>query len=179
MTRTLSLIVAIVLFNFSMSALASGQNKVPTPIVKPHKTLTAWVYEDEKDEIAGETIYFASAKSTNKIHFDFPYQGGTTGWIILRKHPRFGDSANFVIDKGQLLCSSYNGCYVTFKFDNNPPVTYSATAPSDHNSNALIFGCHKKFLEELKTAKQLIVEAEFFQSGLQHFKFNVANLKWE
>jgi len=36
-----------------------------------------------------------------------------------------------------------------------------------------------KFIAHAKIAKKMIVEAEFYQEGMQDMEFNTAGLKWE
>ena len=72
------------------------------------------------------------------MEFGFPYGGKQHGQLTLRRHPRFGRNVIFNIERGQLMCPSYDGCTVLVRFDDAPPASFSAMPPSDH-SNETIF----------------------------------------
>lgn len=156
-----------------------GQPAFAAEHAQKNKPKTTWEYFNKKDDMSGEMGHLAWTSSINMIQLEFPYNGGTAGWFKLQKHPRLGEQAIFQITKGQLLCNNYDGCKVTLKFDDNPPVEYHATAPSDYRSTALLISGYDEILEKLKTSKHLIIEAEFYQAGLQQFKFKTSGLKWQ
>ena len=171
--------IAILLISWLAPALADGQIKSHIQKTKPVKSKTAWRYTNKKDEMTGEIISGASTMSTNMIHLNFPYEGGTIGFFSLRKHPRDGEDVFFGIAKGQLICSGNEGCTVILRFDDNPPVEYHAQPPSDYSNTVLIISEYQEILERLRTSKHLIIEAEFYQAGRQHFKFNTNGLQWQ
>ena len=76
------------------------------------------------------------------------------------------------MDKGQFLCSSYEGCYVHVKFDNQPIVQYSAAEASDGSSNVIFIHNYAGFLQQLRHAKKVMVEAEFYREGWQQLEFS-------
>jgi hypothetical protein len=176
---TTIVLVAALLTCWNQPVLAVEQIKSNKQKTKQNKPKTAWQYFNKKDDMSGEIGHLAWTSSTNRIQLEFPYQGGTRGWFKLQNHPRFGEKIIFQIDKGQLICNNYDGCTVVLKFDDNPPVGYHATQPSDYSSTELSISGYDEILENLKTSKYLIIEAEFYQAGMQHFKFNINGLEWQ
>lgn len=138
-----------------------------------------WSYTNNPDAVSGKDSIEASLESINKHEMEFPYQGGTYGNIIIRKHPRYGKDVLFVINKGQLLCTSYDGCEVSIRFDDKKPFKVHANEPEDSSSTALFLTGYDKLLREMKTSKTMIVEATFFQNGSRVFEFDVSNLNFE
>lgn len=171
--------IAIPIVSWLAPALADEQIKSHIQKTKRVKSKTAWMYTNKKDEMTGKIISLATIMSTNTIDLDFPYKGGTVGYFSLRKHPRDGENVFFGISKGQLLCPSYEGCTVILRFDDNPPVEYHAQPPSDYSNTALFISEYQEILDRLRTSKHLIIEAEFYQAGRQHFKFNTNGLQWQ
>lgn len=180
------LIIFGALFVFSL--LGKSSNEKPTTSAPPQQQETiakavtpienTWIYEEQQDKIAKGIIKSASILSNNKVELDFPYAGGTTGRITVRKHPRWGTDAIITISKGQLLCT-YSDCKVTVKFDDLPGKTYKATEPSDHSNETVFINDAKGFIKKLKSAKKTYVEVAFYQNGTYTFEFNTENLKFE
>lgn len=95
---------------------ASKDEQIESFVEEPHK----WDFRTSIDEVSGKSIKSATLNSSNSVEFDFPYNGGSIGSIRVRNHPRFGKDIIFDVSKGQILCSSYNGCFVTVRFDDKP-----------------------------------------------------------
>lgn len=142
---------------------------------EPAPSPNTWSYSESKDQMANGIIKSASVNSNNKINLDFPYSGGTNGYINVRKHPRWGTDVIIGISKGQLLCS-YNNCTITARFDDSKSKRYSASEPSDHSSEMLFINDTKGFIANLKNAKKTYVEVSFYQNGNFSFEFNTENL---
>lgn len=136
-----------------------------------------WRYEETSDDMSGKPVKNALLTSTNTFEFEFPYQGQQRAMIALRRHPRFGRDAMLQIDRGQFLCR-VDGCAVRVRFDEGPPQTFSMVEPEDHSSTVLFFSNHDRFVSQLKKAKAVKIEANFFQEGGRVFLFNVAGLEW-
>ena len=98
---------------------------------------------------------------------------------MIRKHPRYGKDVIFTITKGQLLCRSYDGCQLSIKFDDKPPIKVSANEPEDHSNETLFLQGYERLVKELKTSKKTVVEVTFYQQGNRTFEFNTADLEWE
>lgn len=132
-----------------------------------------WSYENEVDEMDGSTTKRAIIESSNEVEFDFPYQGGSTLGICVRKTKKYGNEVLISISNGQFLCNDYNGTnYVTVRFDNNAPVKFLTTEPADYSSDVLFLENSKKFIKLAKNAKTIKIEAPFFDNGSYVFTFN-------
>src|SRR3546814_11310943 len=83
------------------------------------------------------------------------------------------------VPSGQIMCNSFSDAYVNVKFDDCAIQRYGCTDASDGTSNMILIQGSKGFLSKLRKSKKAVVEAEFFQNGMQQMTFNTANLKWE
>lgn len=68
---------------------------------------------------------------------------------------------------------------IKVRFDSSKVESYEIGKPDDGSSDALFIENSKKFISELKKAKTLIIEAEFYENGNQIMEFNVAGLIWK
>lgn len=136
----------------------------------------AWEYSSDTDNITNGTINYAALSSPDKATFDFPYQGGATLTLYLRKHPRWGTSAFFQIDKGQFHCQ-IGGCTVSASFDGKRR-SLSLTEPDDASSETLFIEAPQSFIKRLRRAHTVTVELPFFQEGNRQFAFRPAGLVW-
>lgn len=80
----------------------------------------------------------------------------------------------FAIERGQLLCPSYDGCTVLVRFDEQPAVRYSANGPADNSSEMLFLSNYGGFAEKLLKADRVRISAEIYQAGAPVFEFNVS-----
>jgi hypothetical protein len=135
-----------------------------------------WRYDTQKDEMRGTTAYYASIDSENQVSVGAPYDDDVAR-LSVRKRPE--DGLNIILRApGQFLCHSYTEGYVSVKFDGGPIERYTCSEPSDSSSGQLFINSERKFLSKLKTAKRLVIEAEFFQAGRKQMVFNVASLEF-
>ena len=138
-----------------------------------------WEYVASKDAISGKEIKQAIIASNNSFEMGFPYQGGTTADITIRKHPRYGKDVYLSINKGQLLCTSYEGCQVSIRFDERKTFKVHANEPEDNSSTVLFLSGYEKLVKEIKKSKKMIIEVVFFQNGSRTFEFDVSNLQFD
>ena len=132
-----------------------------------------WVYKSEVDEMDGSTTKKAIIESSNAVEFDFPYNGGSTLGICIRKTKKYGNEVMISISNGQFISNEYNGTnYVTVRFDNNAPIKFSTVEPSDYSSDLLFLENSKKFIKLAKNAKTIKIEAPFFNEGSYVFTFD-------
>lgn len=153
-----------------------GLNAVNGP--KSEDAPSNWKYSTQKDEMRGRETRYAEVEAKNTISLDFPY-GEQRGRILLRDSPQFGFDVLVGVPSGQITCNSYSDSYISVKFDDKPIRRYGCTDASDGSSNMIFVQGEKRFLENLKASKKVVIEAEFFQNGLQQMGFDTANLKWE
>lgn len=136
-----------------------------------------WEYSETEDKMSGIIKKYAVNTSTNKLNFEFPYDGGSSATITLRKN---GKSVDIIlrISKGQFK-TDFSGGTLRVKFDENKPLNFKYALPSDGSSDILFIEPANKFIKEIAKSKNIIIEAEFFQEGIRQMEFNVTNLKWE
>jgi len=140
------------------------------------KENTSWAYSDEYDKINSKKIFYAQTDAKELLHFDFPYSGGSTATICLRNRNGKND-AILMVSKGQFI-AGMDGQVLKVKFDQNPPVSIATSAANDGDPKVLFINSSGSFISKLKKAKTVVIEAEFFQSGLRQMEFDVANLIW-
>ncbi|AJA08850.1 Putative membrane protein [Sphingopyxis fribergensis] len=139
---------------------------------------SAWSYSSEKDEMRGAESHYAELDATNTINLDFPY-GEQRGRILVRQSAQFGFDILVGVPSGQIMCNSFSNSHINVKFDEGPIQRYGCTDASDGTSDMIFIQGSKGFLSKLKKSKKAVVEAEFFQNGMQQMTFNTANLNWE
>ncbi|MBX5463718.1 MAG: hypothetical protein IRZ28_21855 [Steroidobacteraceae bacterium] len=141
-------------------------------------TLPKWKYASENDEMRGVTNRWAELESESILQLPFPYNGGSRLQITLRSRPKLdGESVMISLSKGQLSCSSYDGCKVTAKFDDGPILNYKAN-PAREMSNLVFITDKKGFTGRLRKAQQVILEVYVWQHGPARFTFQPAGLEW-
>jgi hypothetical protein len=155
----------------------SSENN-PTETAKTAEPESAWYYSESKDEMRGETTYYAQLEGTNTLSLGFPY-GDQKGKVLVRKSPQFGFDVLVGVDSGQILCNSYSNSHINVKFDDGPIRRFGCNDASDGTNNMIFVEGAKGFLASLKKSTTMVVEAEFYQNGMQQMTFNTAGLKWE
>ena len=153
----------------------AGKAIVPPPSPEPPSN---WTYSTEKDEMRGTESNFAQVEAHDTINLDFPY-GEQRGRILVRKSAKFGFDVLVGVPSGQVMCNSFSNSHISVKFDSSPIRKYGCTDASDGSSSMVFIEGAKGFLANLKKSKRVVIEAEFFQNGLQQMTFETANLKWE
>jgi hypothetical protein len=139
---------------------------------------TSWNYQTDTDKMTSKLSYFAAINATNKLQFGAPYEGGSTATVTIRSKAKRNEII-LTIDKGQFICDVSDGCAIKVRFDSDPAISFEGSEPSDYSSTTLFIHPEPKFIAHAKTAKKMIVEAEFYQEGMQDMEFNTAGLKWE
>ena len=138
-----------------------------------------WHTYDKKDEMSGNVIKFASLKSINYINQRFPYEGDTYMEMTIRRGKT--TDVYFVIDRGQIQCSEYNGTdRINIKFDDEQPITFR-TSEAQSGSSDIIFlsGNTKRFIEKCKKSKQIKVQIPIYEYGQAVFEFQITKqLEW-
>lgn len=124
--------------------------------------------------MSSETSYFATVVSTNEVEFGFPYGGSQNAYLTLRTHPRHGKDVIFRIERGQILCPSYEGCTVLVRFDEEPATKYSATGAADNSTETLFLQNYGRFAEKVLNSKRVRISAEIYQQGSPVFEFDVS-----
>lgn len=138
-----------------------------------------WRYGTHNDEMTQKEVLTAEVDSTNTLSFGFPYSGAQRATLELRKHPRWGSDVILQIERGQFLCSSYDGCSVSVRFGDGKPQRFSASEPSDNSTTYLFISDYSKFMSQLRKVDEVVIEASFYQAGNQALKFSTADLDWK
>jgi hypothetical protein len=136
-----------------------------------------WSYDESVDKMTSSKSMYASCASTNQLNFEFPYDGGTTFFINVRK--KSGKTDVYINAEKCQFNVGIDGATIRVKFDDEKPTTFSCSSCDDGSANILFIDSAKRFLAKLKTSKQVIIEAPFFQAGKQQIEFNVVGLKWK
>jgi len=179
---TIVLIMAIGIigsFFYSKNEIKSDSSGKPdTTVVKnPSVKEPQWIYETQEDKINDSKIYFAHVDANELLDFKFPYDGGVTASILLRKWNNKTE-AMLTITKGQFMPNTMENHRIKVKFDNEKAESYLYTDPSDGSSTIAFISNAKKFISKLKNSKVVIVECEFFEEGTRTMEFKTDGLKW-
>lgn len=145
-------------------------SKKPTTII-----VTKWLYEKTIDK-AGRTVYKASINSPNLLQFGFPYAGGSTATLTIRK--RDSDTHVYLhVSKGQFN-RSFQGGNANIRFDGNPARSYAFSAAENGSANIIFFDSEQKLIDKMKAARKMIVDIEFYAQGKRQIEFEIADLTW-
>lgn len=131
-----------------------------------------WSYQKDIDAMTSKSATYATLQSSNSLNLDFPYKGQNNGYLTVRQHPKYGLDVIFRVDKGQLLCSAYNGCVVTVRFDDKPAMRFSGTGPADHSSDTIFLSGAQSFIAEAKKAKKILVQSNIYHNGAPVLAFS-------
>lgn len=152
----------------STSNVQTALTPAPTPGAQ-------WLYHQSDDAMGKGEIYQAQVSSSNTVNFDFPYSGTQHGTLRLRTHPRHGKDIIFSIEKGQILCHSYEDCTVLVRFDNEKPENYSAVGAADNSTETIFIRNYSKFAGKMLKAKRVRISANIYQEGAPAFEYDVSN----
>ena len=140
------------------------------------KTIAA--YSDEINKMTSKANYYAKCKSSNELTFDFPYNGGSVFFLNVRN---IGNGNEIILntDKGQFLLNYNNTDLVKVRFDDNQPVNFSYSNANDGSANIIFINNSAKFLQSLKKAKRVYIQASFYSAGSHILEFNTDSLVWD
>lgn len=156
---------------------ASAPAPAASAPTEPAEPPSEWQYSENRDEMRGSSERFASVTSENELHFGFPY-GDTRARLELRQSARFGFDIMVSVESGQFTCYSFSGGRIAVKFDDGPIRNYGCNRPSDGSTEIIFIENQQQFLSQLRRARRVVIEAEFFREGRQQLIFNVAGLNW-
>ena len=146
--------------------------------VEPAKPTYLWRYSESTDEMDNKKNYFAVLTSDNELNFDFPYSGGSSGYLTIRNM----DGKNSVaisIEKGQFMTSYDNSEYIRIKFDDAVLEKYNFNGAADGSSDYIFPTQSSKLITKLKKAKTIKIEAHFYNEGRQVLNFTTEGLEWD
>ena len=132
-----------------------------------------WSYSVDVDPMTSRKARYASLQSENALNFDFPYQGEQHGKLLLRDHPSHGRDVLVLIEKGQILCPSYDPCSIRVRFDEGTPQRWSAVGPADNSSTVIFLRNEEGFILKLRRSKVVRIQIPVYQEGEQMLEFQV------
>jgi hypothetical protein len=136
--------------------------------------VSQWSYSQDADTMSKGTSYYARVLSSNTVNFSFPYAGEQHARITLRTDPRHGKDVIFRIEKGQILCNSYENCTVLVRFDDERATNYTAVGAADNSTETIFLRNYGRFVEKMQKAKRLRISANIYQQGAPVFEFDVS-----
>ena len=155
----------------SASPISSSTPAIPPPPLEPG---AQWNYQQDSDPMTSAVTRYAQVTSSNTVEFQRPYSGAQHATLLLREHPRHGKDVIMSIERGQILCRSYEDCNVLVRFDDQKPVTYPGVGPADGSSENVFIRNYSKFLANLKKAKRVRISTEIYQQSSPVFEFDVS-----
>ncbi|MDD2661967.1 MAG: hypothetical protein PHY54_20170, partial [Methylococcales bacterium] len=145
----------------------------------PESIMSQWHYSRVEDPMTSGTTYHAVVLSSNKVEFGFPYQGAQNAKLNLRIDPKYGKDVIFSIERGQILCQSYEDCTVLVRFDDEKAVNYSAASAADNSSDTIFIRNYSKFYEKMTKSKIVRISTNIYQEGAPVFEFDVSGFDRE
>ena len=137
--------------------------------------LPNWTYSSSTDEMSGNKTHFAVTESTNAVNFAPPYDGYQRARLTIRTHPRYGKNIILSVDKGQLLCRSYEPCTSVIRFDGGSPEKYKGVGPDDGSTETVFIGSYSRFVGKLINSKTVRISVPVYQNGSPVFVFDTSN----
>ena len=137
-----------------------------------------WRYRVDADPMTSKKARYASIDSENTLNFDFPYQGEQHGTLILRDHPIHGRDVMITIDKGQILCQSYEDCTIRVRFDEGSPQRWNAAGPADNRSTMIFLRNEGAFIQRLRAAKVVRIQIPVYQEGEPMLEFHIGGFDY-
>lgn len=134
-----------------------------------------WRYEKTLDK-ADQAVYKALITSPTLLEFGFPYAGGSTATLTIRKRDS-GTTVYLQVSKGQFN-RSFQGGTARIRFDGSPPITYSFSAAENGSANIIFFDPAEKLIDRLKKSQKIIIDVEFYAQGKRQIEFRTADLIW-
>lgn len=154
----------------STSVSASSAPSIPEPVVPGSQ----WSYSHVADSMSKGTAHHAVVSSTNTVEFKFPYSGAQHATLSLRTDPRYGKDVIFSIEKGQILCHSYEDCTVLVRFDDEQASNYSAVGAADNSTETIFIRNYDRFVGKMAKAKRVRISTNIYQEGAPVFEFDVS-----
>lgn len=138
-----------------------------------------WQYTTQDDKMTGKPTQHAILESNNSLNLPFPYSGQNNGRLYIRRHPKSGLNVIVRVDKGQILCSSFDSCSVMVRFDNAQPIRVPAVGSGDHDSTVIFLENEARFVAAAKKASKILVQFTMYQAGEQVLEFHSSKpLEW-
>lgn len=142
----------------------------------PQAHAANWSYRVDLDKMTSKFWEYAEVRSDNTLSLAFPYTSNTNyGTLLIRKREdKSTPEVYFLVDKGQILCPSYgDGCQVTVRFDQAPPVRFGGIGAADHRGTEVYIRDSSRFIASASKAKEILIQITMFQAGHQTLEFTI------
>lgn len=154
---------------------------VITPVVQPAAQApqppdppqSKWVTQSRPDGMRGTTTEVAMLESDNTVRFDFPYEDASLQMYLRQKGKK--QELFLVIVRGQFDCG-FDGCRISVKFDDGKVQSFYAN--EGESTDSLFISKVGSWVSQMKKAKTMMVEADFYQEGARQFTFAPTGLVW-
>lgn len=134
-------------------------------------SLPAWAYVDELDPLSDQLNWHAHLGSLSSIVLESPYDRPLTVDLCVTHHARRGWQVGLRLAEGTGIFS----CgveEVTVRFDQHPMQQW---AVKERQISVLSFEHPEAFIEALKQADQVLIEASFYNSGHRMLRYEAAD----
>ena len=138
---------------------------------------TTWVYENRMDAEEG-TTHKASITSPTRLQFGFPYEGGSSATLIIRKRDTETATVYLRVSRGQFN-KSFQGGNVRITFDGKAPQTYAYSAAANGSATVIFFDAATALIRKLQTAQNTTIDVTFSNQGNRKIEFRTAGLRWK
>lgn len=143
----------------------------------PAQPTFKWTYSENTDQMRGTSEKWANLSSENAVQTSWPYEQQPMRLVIRR---RSTDGVNVMLQiSGQFICRSYNGTKITAKFDDGPLETFNCSEADSGPNDVVFITPPARFINRLKAAKIMMLEAPVYEIGNAQVTFNVEGLEWE
>lgn len=155
----------------------SATTNTETPAATEQAPKENWEYFEKEDKMDGKTTKYARVNSKTNIKFDFPY--GYSEFYMTVRSVANEKAVMVQCTKCQFIGGVGGENTYRLKFDEETPIKVTATYSSSGNPDIIFLGSETKIISKLKTAKQLIIEPEFYDYGRAQLEFDVDGFKWD
>jgi len=181
MRKTILLLFSLSCFlfiSFLPSETASSPKDKTTSSTNKVKKDTNWVYYQDTDKITDLKTYYAYTTSKDTLHFSFPYTGGSLAALIIGKQDSSHAFITLKIINGQFVAILKKARW-RIRFDSKPAETCNVYPPQSFNLKQVFLEPTDTLIDEIKSSKKVIIEAEFFSDGFKQIEFNTHGLAWK
>jgi len=160
----------------AMEQREASRKKINERLEKQEAELYSWQYSETKDEMTEKVTSTAYIESRDVASLKFPYEGGTTMRLWIRKKDGVQD-AYIVTTNGQIH-DDFDNKTLSIRFDDDKPIDYTVLESADANPEYRFIASANKFIDRLKTAKKVKIQVQFYNNGSHTYSFDVSGLKW-
>lgn len=144
--------------------------------------IAEWRISSFNDEMRDITTEVISTESNNKVEFDFPYNGGSSLNLTIRKQNNKLNGIILIISKGQFVCGLYS-CKGSVRFDKvgkKGKVEEITLEKSKNGKPNLLFITYEEwFMKKMLNSDSLIIELPFYNHGRRQFTLDITNFPKE